>query len=298
MDNAAYIPDPPRFSEEEVRTCRESKDFRPIFFEWYKFTATLCNVYANLMPESPVFRPVPPIQFAVCTGLLNRCSKLMLSNMALSHTGSYGEATAIIDRSIFESAVKLSWLCSSVDPDAFRRYIADGLKTELEFKAAIEAAISNRGGEMLVIEKRMMASIDRQVEQSTLTENEIMETKKLPDLAAMMKTIGLDRLMYIAGQKIGSHHVHGTWCSLTLHYLDQTPDGRWHPDGRHCPTHQNQYFHVSLMVIAAMKWFARFSVPDAKDRFPLESILDSVREELTKIMGLADEDDFEGTPAT
>lgn len=281
-----------------MRVSKASRDFRPIFFEWYRFTATLCNVYANLRPESPVFRAVPAIQFAVCTGLLNRCSKLMLSNMALSHTGNFGEATAIIDRSIFESAVKLSWLCSGADPNAFGRYIADGLKTELEFKAAIEEAISNRGVGMLAIEKRMLASIDRQVGQSTLTTNEIRQARRLPDLAAMMKTVGLDRLMYIAGQKMGSHHVHGTWCSLTLHYLDRTPEGSWHPDGRHCPTHQNQYFHVSLMVIAAMKWFVVFSVPEAKDRFPFESLLDSVREELTKIMELADENDFEEVPGT
>ena len=108
---------------------------------------------------------------------------------------------------------------------------------------------------MLVIEKRMLASIDRQVEQSTLTENEIRETISLPlYLAAMMKTVGLDRLMYFAGQKIGvsscAWHMVQPYTSLDL---DQTSDGRWHPDGHPCPTHQNQYFHISLVVIAAIK---------------------------------------------
>jgi hypothetical protein len=89
-------------------------------------------------------------------GLVNRCARLMLSNVALSHDGKFGETTAIVDRCIFESALKIIWLCRSASQEEFTRYIATGLKTELEFKAAIEANIMANDGVPVPIEKRML----------------------------------------------------------------------------------------------------------------------------------------------
>jgi hypothetical protein len=72
----------------------------------------------------------------------------MLSNVALSHEGKFGETTAIIDRCIFESAVKIIWLCQSASDEEFTRYLADGLKTELEFKKRIKRNIVANGGKV------------------------------------------------------------------------------------------------------------------------------------------------------
>lgn len=222
----------------------------------------------------------------------------MLSNIALSHEGIFGETTAIIDRSIFESCVKLSWLCQKGDIESFERYLADGLKTELEFKATIKKAIAERAGQALVIEMRMLDSIQRYIASSTLSESQIQESKSLPDLASMLGTLRHSRLMYIVGQKIGSHHVHGTWPSLKLHYLEMTQEGFWAPRDHNCPTNQNQYVYIPLGLLDAMKSFIGFCVEEPEERIPFIELLDSIMEEIKKYVREADGDDFDPAPAT
>src|SRR6266480_119580 len=68
-------------------------------------------VAAHIQRSTLAFRHIPSQHYHVLVGLLNRCARLMLSNIALSHEGKFGETTAIIDRCIFETAVKLTWLC-------------------------------------------------------------------------------------------------------------------------------------------------------------------------------------------
>src|ERR1700730_14057532 len=105
------LPNPPSFSAEELRRCREGADYTPILFEWYKFVGSLCVVSAHILRTSPGYRPISVQHYHVLAGLMNRCARLMLSNVALSHEGRFGETTAIVDRCIFESGVKIIWLC-------------------------------------------------------------------------------------------------------------------------------------------------------------------------------------------
>lgn len=209
------LPTPPRFTEEELARCREAGDFCPLLFEWYKFTSALCNFYACLQVDSPAVTAPPPRDYAVLVGLLNRMSRLMFSNVALSHEGLFGETTAIIDRCIFESAIKLIWLCETNDQDRFDRFVADGLKTELKFREKIQATIAGRGV-ALAIETRMLESIERHIQSSGMDAASIAASQKLLDLASMISAVRGDTLLYLVGQKIGSHHVHGTWPSLRL----------------------------------------------------------------------------------
>jgi hypothetical protein len=122
------IPDPPSFSDEDIRHCRETGDYKPILFEWYKFVASLGFVLVNIVPTCPEFRSIPAQHYHVLMGLLNRCTRLMLSNVALSHEGKFGENTAIVDRCVFESAIKI---IGSVMLD-HRRNSPDILLTDLK----------------------------------------------------------------------------------------------------------------------------------------------------------------------
>jgi hypothetical protein len=144
----------------------------------------------------------------------------MLANLTLSNQGLLGETTAIVDRCIFESCVKVQWRCKQASGDFFERFIAEGLKTELAIKSQIETKIAFRGGAILPIEQRMLRSIERCLRTSSLNDGQIANSKKMPDLASMLDVLGNERLTYVVGQKIGSHHVHGTWPSLLLHYLE------------------------------------------------------------------------------
>ena len=207
----------------------------------------------------------------------------MLSNVALSHKGLFGETTSIIDRSIFESSIKLGWLCHKGDEDSFTRFIAEGLKTEIELKRTIEANINKRSGNKLAIENRMLTSINNYFCKSELTEEQILASKKMPDLASMINVIGKDRLAYVVGQRIGSHHVHGTWVSLWFHYLEEHDDGVIHLRDHNCETHINQYAYVSLVVLDAIKAFVEYVCKDSDDIEGMTTLIVAVSEKIQDV---------------
>jgi len=277
------FPDPPKFTEEDWRKCRESGDYCPMLFEWYKYVGVVCNFLASIRPESPAVRRILPLHYSILIGLLNRCTRLMLANVALSHEGLFGETTAIIDRCIFESCVKVIWLCQSRSDESFTRFVADGLRTEVEFKARIKSNIAERGNNTLAIEKRMLASIERTIASSGLTEEQIIATKRLPDLAAMIESLNQDRVLYLIGQKIGSHHVHGTWPSLRIHYLEENEEGVLRPRDHDCETNVNQYVFIPKLVLFSVNNFVHFIFEDEGDIKPIAELLESIEDEVNKV---------------
>jgi hypothetical protein len=275
------LPQPPTFSEEDLKRYRESGDFTPALFEWYKFVGSLAVVVAHIQKDSPAFRAIPSRHFHVLMGLVNRCARLMLSNVALSHQAKFGETTAIVDRCIFESAVKVIWLCENPSDENFIRYQADGLKVEVELKQHIEKNIRERGGDLLPIETRMLKSIQRTFDAAQLTEEQVMSSKKMQDLASILVSIGRDRLIYTVGQRIGSHHVHGTWPSLLFHYLEEEPEGslEFTPRGNNCTTHINQFMYVALIVLDALLSYVGYALDDESSKV-FSGLLNSTKEEL------------------
>jgi len=283
------LPEPPEITDTEMDRCQTSGDYCPVLFKWYKFVGTLAVTFACLKLDSPALRNVPEAQYHILVGLLNRCARLMLANVALSHNGKFGETTSIIDRCIFESSVILSWLCRTNESDRFQRYTASGLKTEIEFKEQIQTNIEDRSGSSLPIEDRMLESIGRCIGDSGLNESEIKSTKKLPDLASMIDAIGKSRLAYVVGQRLGSHHVHGTWVSLHLHYLERTDDGSIAPRDHDVETHVNQYIYVPMVVLDALTAFVEFMVPNGNEKNGIielfESTTDQIREINREVVG-------------
>jgi len=286
------IPQPPTITEEEFQKCLTNKDFRLILFEWYKYTGAICNFYASFAPESEIFRKVDKIQHAVLIGLLNRCSRLMLSNIALSQNNLFAETTALIDRCIFESAIKVIWLCQKKDNNSFERYLADGLKTELELKNKINENITSRNGKIQFIENRMLKSIDNYILKSGLNEKQINETKKLPNLASMIDHIYENRLLYITGQKIGSHHIHGTWPNLLSYFLNYEDDKFFLRD-HDCTTKTDQYIFIPIFVIDAIKSYLHFICNNDDEADKLCILPNGIIEEIDKIFSIVVENDFE-----
>jgi len=139
----------------------------------------------------------------------------------------------------------------------------------------------------------MLSSIERHIKSSGLTESEISEAKRLPDLAAMIDGVGHDRLMYIVGQRIGSHHVHGTWPSLRVHYLEEDEYGMLVPRDHNCSTHVNQYVFVSTVVLDAMRSFIRFIFANQDDVTPMERLIESIEIEIGKVNEEVVGNDFE-----
>ncbi len=286
------LPAPPSFNEEQIKACKEKGDFRSILFEWYKFVGQLVTVVAAIQRDSEACNPIPARHYHVLVGLLNRCARLMLANVALSHEGRFGETTAIIDRCIFESAVKIAWLSTNSTQQKFDQYIADGLKPEIEFKNIIQKNSTKRG-RTVPIEQRMLDSIKKCISTSGLTEQSIGQSQKLLDLASMLRDISMDRTMYVAAQRMGSHHIHGTWPSLLFHYLEESKDDPQDlvPSGHNSSTHINQFIFVSTMVLLASKAHARYALKDPEaEQFTklFDSTLEEIESYYSEIIG----DDF------
>ena len=291
MEN--FLPNPPTFSNELVDQCKQDGDFRPILFEWYKYVGIICIKIASLSPDSPAFRAIPPVHYAILTGLLNRCSRLMVANVRLSCTQRYGETTALLDRSIAETAIKVQWLCHKDAPDYFLRYLADGLKKDLKLKDDIKENINNRGGNTLVIETRMLNSIEKCIGPSGLTQKEVVGAKKLPDFATMCRDLSLGDLGYTAIYRMGSHAVHGTWSDLIFHYLRHEEDQGFSLKDLEEDTQDIQYIYISLLVLEAMDKFLNYVAKNPSEINAFFSVLDSIEQKLVEIQNLALASDFD-----
>jgi hypothetical protein len=53
MDIFKLFKFPLRFTEEEIKKCEDSKDFRKIFFEYYIFVLEIVTVSVSIKPDSP-----------------------------------------------------------------------------------------------------------------------------------------------------------------------------------------------------------------------------------------------------
>lgn len=271
----------PSVDDAEMQQCRESNNFCPVLFKWYQHVSALCFFFASLHPDSSCIRAISPLHYSVLIGLLNRCARLMRANVYLSHEGKFGEATLILDRCIFESSIKLSWICTD-DAERINRFVLDGLKSDVTLKREILSNVAERGGQKLVIEERMLQSIDGLLKTVSTTEADVDACKKLHPLNSMINDIGHDRIMYIVGQKMGSHHVHGTWPALVSHYLEER-DGLLGPRGDDWVTHENQYILGMRSVLSAMYSFAEFAVKAGEDRQALTTVLDDTSREIKRL---------------
>lgn len=131
----------------------------------------------------------------------------------------------------------------------------------------------------------MLSSIDKYMAVSGLSETQINGSKKLPDLLSMINEFKENgKLYYVVGQKIGSHHVHGTFSSLLLHYLDHDENtNSFYPRDHSCETHVNQYIFIPRIVLSSMGVFIKFifSLQETIDNFI--NIFNSIEEGILEI---------------
>jgi hypothetical protein len=211
----------------------------------------------------------------------------MLANVALSHQGEFGESTMVLDRCIFESCVILTWLCKSADiADRFDRYVAKGLRTELELRDQVQKAVSARDGKMLNIEHRMLQTVKDCLAEAGFDEERIRNTKGMPDMASMLDSLGQPRFAYTAGQRMSSHHVHGTWVGLRNHYIDLAADGSYCTK-QVSPTHVNQYVYIAFTVLDVLACFVDYVFAPREDG--KKTLIEFFREVFGKISSINSE---------
>lgn len=257
MTKDLELPEPPAYTAADFEGCEKPSDYLEVFFDWYRHIAVLCTLTAAILAESGAAKPVSPLTSAVLVGLLNRCARLMLANVALSHEGKFGEALSILDRCIKESATKVQWICQEDTDDRAKRFVADGLGAEIEFKTLLEQAVANRSGIRLPIEDRMLRSIDDYFRKGMTSVSEVQSTKKMPNFEQLFSALGQTRMDYVIHQRLGSHHIHGTWPSLLHHYLEEDPNGILQMWSEPLAPHITQFVAVALSVSEAIQSYAK-----------------------------------------
>jgi hypothetical protein len=210
----------------------------------------------------------------------------MGSNMKLAMEHEFKETICIIDRCIIETAIKIQWLCFNNQPDYFERYLADGLKKDIELKKIIETNIKERNGSIIAIEQRMLNSIKSCIESSGLTEAQVCSAKKMPDQFSIIQTLYPNdaNQRYVVLQRMGSHAVHGTWADLLFHYLEKDKFGGFIPRDTKIPINQNQFLIVIVVVLETIERFINFTVQDDKVCANLQVPLDSIKDIIQKII--------------
>jgi hypothetical protein len=213
----------PQLSAESDNALKAG-DFMPALFDWYCHIGLTAHLVANLHRASDGFKVHDPLEWAVLRGLLHRCSRLMLSNVALTHEGLFGETAKIIDRCIFETSVKLRWLCKTGKMDL---YLRASLKPELAFRSRILHDIENQNSPPTPLQDRLLKSIERHRALAGVNWDQVKSSPVLPPLDQMIDAVGLDPLIYLIGQRIGSHPVHGSWSALLDDYIHVDGNGEF-----------------------------------------------------------------------
>lgn len=286
------FPPPPEFSAELIARCRETRDSMPVLFELYKHTAIIAGLCSRIGPDSPAFRPIPPVHHAVLIGHLNRMSRLILSTVRLGHQGKYGETTRLLARCINETAIRARWLCERAAMDRFERYLADGLRSDLELKVQIRKNIEGRAGATLEIEARMLRTVDRLIHSSGLSEDEVLKAKRLPTFKSMCDDIGLPDFDYLTIQRLGSHEVHGTWPDLLLHYVRKREDGSFEIRDLEARPSEVHFAKSALLVLDALDSFVRFITDDTEVIGELSTYFSEIRARILEADSLGLGSDF------
>ena len=260
------LPDAPEFSDAEIDSCRENSNFLPIFFKIQKKTVELTITCAQLRPESLGIRDLPRNHFAILVGLLNRCCRLSLAVNNLGHAGLFGETTRLLMRCIIEASVKVRWLIHKDSNESFIRFICDGLKAELKLKKEIQKNISMRSGVVLPIEKRLEAFSQRFFDIASVSDDEVVQSRKLPDLASMCRELSLRDLFYLTVYQVGSHSIHGSWPDLCTYYLKFNENGPFHVQDHNAHISENEVLYTCLFVLKAVSDFVEYIIVEESER--------------------------------
>ena len=114
---------------------------------------------------------------------------------------------------------------------------------------------------------------------SEIDRDAIESYPRLPTFETRIKNLHNenDELSYTVIQRLGSHHVHGTWTSLLTHYLDEK-DGELFPKDNIVSIHVNQFISVSLEVLEMLKDYINFITTENSISDFYLSKLDKIRD--------------------
>lgn len=207
--------------DRQIEEWLSRSDYASIFFEHYKHAAVLAVTIGNMDPRSEAVIERKALHYAVIIGLLSRCGHLIHGGIKVSHDNKCDDVLTVINRLLFETALRIIWLTQAHDSEGFEKFVASGLKFDLKFKSQLFRSIEKNGSKDPVRESRMMESVNLCIAKSGLSEDQIQDkSMELPSVYDMIQDIGGDFMDYEALYRLPSHAVHGSWTELITYYVE------------------------------------------------------------------------------
>ena len=212
-------------SEGVIEACRDAGAFGGLIFELVKETVGVMDavsVYGSVAGG----RVLMDRSRAVCTGLVVRMGKLLMSAVKLSSAEEHGETVGILSRCVIESSIDLRFLLRKNSDELYERFVKVGLRGERNLYDLIHSNIEKRNGVVLGIEARMLDSIERTCHGSGVDMEEVSARAGAwgGNLREKMRFLGLDDDGYFL-QTMMSQSVHGGWSDLVLNHLVAEENG-------------------------------------------------------------------------
>ncbi len=130
-----------------------------------------------------------------------------------------GEILMILLRCYIETYVNIKYFIST-DNTVKEAYIKDSLSNEVKFSETIKTNITNRDGNILDIEKRMIDSINKAFSISGYQDKKVSRNYQWKSIKERVKIVVNDKDTFYNGLiGMSSHSIHGKWQDILKYNL-------------------------------------------------------------------------------
>lgn len=204
---------------EALKSATSESQFSETAFYLLREGTQLLAAIAGMKPRIPI----TDRNEATLLGLVVKATKLTKGILRDASDGEVGQQLSM-SRELIEVAANLRWLMrDDGSQERYAMFIEAGLGAEKHMLAAIARNIDERGGEVLHIEKRMIASMTDTLKAAGIQDaGSIRSGKELakqgfPKIEKRIEELG--RAAYFA-YRASSAGIHTTWSDLFKHHLD------------------------------------------------------------------------------
>jgi len=207
----------------------DEQDFIGLAVKFLIEVGSHTRVLGNAMPADT--KTWDDVQ-AIMGGHLVRLYKLI--SALLDQTCQHRRETSfMLTRMTFECIVNLKFLIKNLNDDLLFSYKAYSLKHEKKLMNHVKNKISERGGETLPIEERMLRSINKAFKLTGIDPEDV-KSRELrnwgnKNIFEKADDVGLGEL-YLAAMGGPSHSIHGNWQDLLEYHLIAGDDGSFTPN--------------------------------------------------------------------
>ncbi len=278
---------PIEVTDEHLASCRAANDYFPLMRALFNEATRLLTFASAVMHAEPGYFPRNQ---AICVGLLVRMSKFMVAALKLTEEHDRGEVVQALARCVMESAINLRFLLKVDSQRFYDNFVARSLGPERELVDLVNRNIKNRDGRRLVIEERMLDTVEEKFRQSGV-EIEQVEANVgdwSGGLKERVKALDMEDA-YVGFARLPSHAIHGTWVDLLQYHLLPKGDG-FEANYDWAESDGELFLGISLLALQSAREYLKVFLAD-DDVAVLDQRIESLQERFARVAN--DRDDFD-----